>query len=222
MTTTSLTRNSAFRTAASEACFTGSMWNFISSHRPSRSQDWTHWNTDRNIEKRRGSIEKQRLDPLMDESGADERRYYRSAEFQQALLEAKIERDLAPVETPIEDNKRQSWHRRLSTIGRMNTRASQSASSLPMFDYEAERLRQLEEARSEQPPPDVELPSPAVEAVAPPEHVPDANRDESTDGSHSSTEQSHQRRRSRPRINKDGLAPLFQRARNSFYGGKRD
>ncbi|KAK4620207.1 hypothetical protein CLAFUW4_11333 [Fulvia fulva] len=197
------------------------MWNFISSHRPSRSQDWAHFNIERNIEKPRGSIERQRIDPLMDECGTDERRYYRSAEFQQALLEAKIERDLASVESPIEDNKRQSWHRRSSTIGRMNTRASQSASSLPMFDYEADRIRQLEEARSEQPPPDVELPSPGGEAVAPPEHVPDLNRDESTDGSNSS-EQSHQRRRSRPRINKDGLAPLFQRARNSFYGGKRD
>ncbi|EME41464.1 hypothetical protein DOTSEDRAFT_73772 [Dothistroma septosporum NZE10] len=197
------------------------MWRFVKDHRPTRSQDWAHWNTDHNVEKPRGSIEKQTLGTVSDETGTDERRYYRSAEFQQALLEARIERDLAAAETPIEDNKRQSWHRRLSTIAMGNTRASQSASSLPMFDYEAERVRQLEEARSELPPPDGKLPSPAAEVVAPPEDGPDINRNGSTDGSNSS-EQSHQRRRSRPRIHKDGLAPLLQRARNSFYGGKKD
>lgn len=104
----------------------------------------------------RNSSERHCLDPLMDEEGTNETRYYRSAEFQQALLEDQIARRLTPPAEPAEqqDNGRMSKY-----LNRRSTLRS-SKSSLALFDLEEERAKHA--AETETPPP------PAYDAVVQP------------------------------------------------------
>lgn len=154
----------------------------------------------------RNSSERQQLNPLLNEEGTDESRYYRSAEFQQALLEDQIERSLTQ---PLEQSQTQDDTGRMTRfLQRRSTIASKSSLSLPFFDQDAERAKQenLEKRRAveEIPPP------PADDFEFPPtSHAPDSGA-ASSDGSSSQPSRSS----SRPSIHKNGVGPLISYVRN--------
>lgn len=154
----------------------------------------------------RNSSERHRLDPFLNEEGTDERRYYRTAEFQQALLEHQIERSLTP---PLEQSQPQDDTGRMSRfLQRRSTVMSKSSLSLPFFDQELERAKQedKDKHRAEDDIPeatdDIDVPSAS--------HRPDSGA-LSSDGSTSQPSRSS----SRPSIHKHGIAPLIDFARNN-------
>ncbi|CAK3919631.1 Hypothetical predicted protein [Lecanosticta acicola] len=146
---------------------------------------------------RRESLEREHLDPLMDEEGTNETRYYRSAEFQQALLEDQIARKLTEPCEPVEQERTGRTSRYLTRRGTMRS----SKSSLALFDLEDARARQASEVEIPSPP----LP-PAYELVVPPSQPTESVAAGSTDSSNSE-------RSSRPRgfsvYLMKGLAPLM-------------
>ncbi|KAF2167940.1 hypothetical protein M409DRAFT_22085 [Zasmidium cellare ATCC 36951] len=153
----------------------------------------------------RNSSERHQLDPLLNEEGTDESRYYRTAEFQQALLEDQIERSLTP---PLEQGQSHEDTGRMSRfLQRRSTVASKSSLVLPFFDQDMERAKQegKDKHRAED-----NIPPPASDIEVPPaSHRPDSGA-VSSDGSSSQPSRSS----SRPSIHKHGIAPLIDFARN--------
>lgn len=147
----------------------------------------------------RNSSEHRGLNPLMDEEGTNECRYYRSAEFQQALLEDQIARKLAP---PVEPEEQETG--RLSRYLKRRSTMRSSKASLPLFDFEADRAKQAAETEV--------LPPPAFEAVdVPPSQPIEGSVAAGSTDSSSSARSAHSRKSSRLSVHLKSIGSLIKR-----------
>lgn len=162
--------------------------------------------------KQRTSTDRQSVHPMLDDTGTDERRYYRSAEFQQALLEHQLQRDFppqSPVEAAGDDNPSRY------SLKRRSTRASMMSSrTFAMLDMTQEvpedRRPEAGEAREElggEP----EMPSSPYSAIVPMEHTVPSSNDSNAS---SESEPQKQRKHRLPRIHLSGTGPFISFARN--------
>lgn len=162
-------------------------------------------------EQPRNSMDAKLIHPLVDEEGTDERRYYRSAEFQQALLEDQIERSLtSPIERaePLQETGR--LERRMS---RLLLHRRSTAASLPFPDQDMERA-QVDENKDIDKPAEEEVPPSAynMDDVPSTTHGPDSGA-LSSDGSGSEPSRSS----SRPKVRRNSISPLID-----FVRGKKE
>ncbi|KXS98670.1 hypothetical protein AC578_10061 [Pseudocercospora eumusae] len=99
----------------------------------------------------RHSSERRQIEPLIQDFETDQSRYYRSTEFQQALLEDQIERSLTPPakEADVDDIGRSSRYR----LSRRSYAASNSSLSAALFDADSEMQRAGERAETQEPRP---------------------------------------------------------------------
>lgn len=158
----------------------------------------------RGLNQKRKSGGQQCISPLSYESWTDENRYYRSAEFRQALLQQENERSsLLANRTSSEDTGRRSrYHRSKSTS------APRKPNSHLASDNEADNVPRFlpdNSTQTEASPPaydTTEAPSPAY----------------STSNKSLATEESHleqpKGKATRPRILTEGISPLVQFARS--------
>ncbi|KAF2210737.1 hypothetical protein CERZMDRAFT_99345 [Cercospora zeae-maydis SCOH1-5] len=162
----------------------------------------------------RNSIDRHSLQPLLPDHGTDERRYYRSAEFQQALVEHQMQRTQTPPLPPSPATEQTRHRLSRYSFRRQSTAGSRSSTSLVMLDGATspedghrEDSEQRGQLGSE---PDVQ--SSPYSALVPTQRRPPAT----TAGSnHSSV--SEQRPTSKhlvPRIHLNDVAPLLKRMRH--------
>ncbi|KAI5360575.1 hypothetical protein Slin15195_G084940 [Septoria linicola] len=166
-----------------------------------------------NERKQRNSIDRHSLRPLLDDYGTDEKRYYRSSEFQRALLEDQIQQSFTPsptVEPAPEENQRLSRY----SLKRRSTAASKSSLSLGMLDMTREvpeDRRSEEREEREQRGGEPEIPSSPYASIVPIEH----KASESTTSDQSSEPEPEPAPKHRvPRIHLSGVGPLLSRVRS--------